>query len=467
MQRFRACLKAHRRPAMLVLVSVIFQMLVFMGVYLTTVSRGTNMFALSGDEISYKRVAENMFCCSVYSYSTQPPYIPDSVRTPGYSLFLAATYGVLRNWLLVLVFQILLLSTAPLLLYLIARRMDERIAFIASMIFAVEPTRLFWSSLLMSDALFTSVVFVAILFFFRWLSRRRLRDVFFSGAIVGVSMLVRPIALYLCIPFLLIGIFAIGKRYPKTILSFVAVFMLGVGLLSGPWFLRNKIIFNSWQLSAVGSYSKAFANSTQFLHYRTGRPVPEILDEFTATLRDAPDKYNVSLFNLAWYDAYSNKVIGSDPFGYLVFHAVKTIPFFVTDGLREPAEMIGLLPNGLNQPNLSGSFLQGNFFRVIVGYVREQPLAAALMFFGSMFWLLVFLGVIIGAPITLLDPRHRAEWWLLFLLSGYFTLAASGPIAQPRYRLPIEGFAFLFALVGWLAAFQLFRRLTQRGDAGR
>src|SRR3989344_3477241 len=68
----------------------------------------------------YYEIAENLLAGNGFSREIQSPFLPDSVRTPLYPLFIAGLVYVFKSYYAVLVAQILLASLIPLLAYRIA-----------------------------------------------------------------------------------------------------------------------------------------------------------------------------------------------------------------------------------------------------------------------------------------------------------------------------------------------------------
>lgn len=461
MTKIKNWLNSHRSVLVIIIFSLVVQTLAFSGTLTAIHSNGLQLETLTGDSGSYKRIAENLLCCSVFSFSVQSPFLPDSHRTPGYPLFLAVLYSLSRSWVAVLFFQALMLSAVPLLLYLICRRLNERVAFIAALIFVIEPTRLFYSNLLMTDAPFTLGMLAAVYFFFRWLDENRSKFIFVSGAILGASTLVRPIGLYLWIAFCVAILVRCGIRSWKKSLFALMFFLMGFLIFVAPWMIRNRINFGSFQLSPLGSYSFAYANAVQFVHYKTGQPIADLLAEFSRPLLLQPVEDSVSLRNMSYYKTFSKRMIGSDYLGYAKFHIIKTIPFFFTDGLREIPELLGFA-NGEQRPNLSNLFLQKDFVRGVITYLRVQPLPFTLFALGTGFWFLIWVGAFLAIPLILRDRRHYAEWTLLILIIGYIIAASSGPVAQSRYRLPITGLLLFTAITGWKSCLRSCLRIISR-----
>ena len=459
MKKFRDVVVLDQKEKLILAITIVLQMATFITAYAIARHHGLRLESLAGDSLHYTSLAGNLLCCHLFSYSPHAPFSPDSVRMPGYPVLLALGIAIGRSWTVILLIQAMALSVVPLILFRIFRRFNERRAFVAALVFACEPTRLLWSGLAMTDAPFMLGLLVSVLLFFRWLDRDEWKMLFASGAVLGFSTLLRPISVYAWIAFCIAILFKLGWAHRKKVFPSLLIFLFGFYLFVAPWMVRNRLLFGSWQLTALGSYSFAYANAVQFESFKTGKPVKELLDGFNAPLKDQATEVQVSLRNIPYYDAFAKRAIGGDWIGYSKFHLIKTIPFFFTDGLREIPELLGYASPA--RPNLSTMFLQGGLVRGLVAYVAGQPSSAALLVVGSGYWLFIWLGALLWLPVAWKDRQRRAAWVLLFLLIGYIVAASSGPVAQPRYRLPIEGFLIYLACVGWAEAIQRARTLTR------
>lgn len=441
-------LEKYSRESKILLLSLAVQTVVFFILFSLAASRGLEFTEFRGDARAYQVLAENIVGYRVFSLSPSAPFSPESFRSPGYPLFLAALLLTTRSWFITLFIQGLLVSFAPLLLYCIGKRLHERAAFAASIFFIFEPARLFLSNSLLTDAFFTLILFVSLFILFNLQSSYG--HSILSGVLLGTSALIRPIALYL--PLVFVPFLWFIQSRPKEVefvlarkrkIGLVVLFLVGFFVSIFPWSLRNKILFDSWQLSSVASSNLATYNVPEFVRYKTG-----VSTELSAELRKLDEGVGPlearSLSRIGVLNRFSKKYIYEDPFGYLRFHLVKTIPFFVTDGLRDIARSLNLLADA--PINFSTLIVRGDFAK-IAGFFREGGAAIVLFLLGFVFWILVsflaFLGVLKGV-----FRMENARSTILFFagLILYFALL-TGPVSNARYRLPVEGLMLFLASI--------------------
>lgn len=432
-------IEANRRSIIIFLVSLVSGLLAFTVLVLATWHQGLNPISLTGDARGYIALAQNLIDHQVFSFSTHPPYAPESFRAPGYSFFLAILYGLTGNWLTVLFLQVMIVSIAPVLLYLLFKPYHERAAFWGSLIFAVEPVHLFLSASLLSDALYVCLFLLSLVLLEQGARLKRRNYFIFSGLVLGTSILVRPIAIFL--PALYAGYLLLSGRFSKQ--SIVGAMMLSVAcfIVIFPWMLRNHANFGSWNISSVGSANLMIYNAPAFLQYSPNARGQEVLRQFQLEQDALPRSDALSLARGGVFTSTFFDVIREHEISYGFFHVIKTIPFFVTDGLRDTVRLfnvdIGVMPN------ISTALLHGDI-ETIFRYLRTGDLAITLLILGSSFWIIVTL--LFGY--TVVDALRSRSYKLAFLLvvPVFYFAILTGPVSNARYRLPVEGLLIVAAI---------------------
>ena len=163
------------------------------------------------------------------------------------------------------------------------------------------------------------------------------------------------------------------------------------------------------------------------------------------------------------YETLSAKEIRKDPAGYLRFHLVKTLPFFTSSSWKVPLIYYRsyLLEDPLRPVNYTDLLLQGGWKPVFLAIVqRPTEWLFAVERLGRPLLLLLSL-----VPLWFERERRRILVMFLFGLVMYFAIA-TGPVSNPRYRLPAEPPLFLLGL--WGIAFLAGKwRNRRRGWSGR
>jgi 4-amino-4-deoxy-L-arabinose transferase-like glycosyltransferase len=137
-------------------------------------------------------------------------------------------------------FNVVLSAGIVLLTYTVGRlTAGPRAALVAALLWAVFPSQIIWSSLLMSELLFT-LACLASLTLFLMVERaaspgKRLVVVVAAGAVIGVALLTRGQALGLCVVFV-VWMALLGRPRDRRL---AGLFLLTVAATVTPWTVRN------------------------------------------------------------------------------------------------------------------------------------------------------------------------------------------------------------------------------------
>lgn len=176
-----------------------------------------------------------------------PSGIPPIFRTPGYPILLILTGAVIPGTFIpLLITQALLASLIPLIIYRMLLSYDQRIAFIGSIVAILSGTTTTHVSQIMSETLFTALLFVGLGLAIKIIRERNLsaRLFYWMAIIFAVLNTVRPISWLIFWP--LLGVIAVSllqkSNLPllKNILGSALIFM---ALMSG-WTIADDVLFS-------------------------------------------------------------------------------------------------------------------------------------------------------------------------------------------------------------------------------
>ncbi len=386
--------------------------------------------AVTGDMKAFRLLGENIVRHGQFSLSMSAPFFPESFRSPGFPAVLAFLYFFTRSWHVVLFLHACIAALLPVLLYMMLRRWDERMAYWAALIFALEPNRVWVAATLLSESIFT-LCLLGVLYFVIEKDFPR-RHAIYAGVLVGLAVLTRPVAFFL--PILCAIYFLFTARPVKEALIRGGMLICAGMLVVLPWAYRNHTLFNSWQISSIGSFNMAYYNANEFYRQKHG----VYFVEKPSTLE------GLSLSHTKDFNNITSQVVGEDFLGYVKFHLVKIAPFFLTDGYRDIIRVLGGPITTL--PNITGLLLKGHVAELGVA-LRADVFATSLLVFGSAFWLICFLGLCY-ATFKALTEETRVRWDALLLILVVATFAIlSGPVSNARYRVPVSGILGFFSLL--------------------
>lgn len=372
-------------------------------------------------------------------------------RTPGYPLFVSLVEGVFGHPLAVSVIQVVLSGLLVVVVYILGLQFaTRRVGLIAAALFALEPVSLFHSIVGLSDFFFTFLFICAL-----WLTIRRYADgnamikgLGVAGVMLGYAALVRPIGQWLPILFSIGFLVYYIHSLKRTHIYALLAFLVGVVAVVSPWMVRNGVLYDTYQLSSFGPYNIYEYNLP--LHYAHTEGIS--LEEARGVFQERVGGIGGSM---AYYKSFYKYEVINDAvheylrehfWSYAGYHVVKTIPFFLTDGLRDLAKnfRIDVGPS----PNFTDLLLEGDGDGAYTA-LAENPKATTLLFVGTGFWFVILMLGILSAVYGLLRGswQHKVLIGLFVLCIGYFALL-TGPASSARYRLPVEPLMFILAAYG-------------------
>lgn len=401
------------------------------------------------DTVGYLAIAKNLAVNGTYSKSAAAPFIPDFFRLPGYPFWLAFIYLIFGSLKPAIFLGMVIFAFSAPLIYLTMREVfSEKLAFWSALIFAVEPRMAFSAPFLLSEQIFLPLFLLSIFFAVKFLNNPQKKNyILISAALLGVSTLIRGISLYLW-PILVIFFFIkLYKNWPlPKILKIFGLATLVFILVISPWFIRNKLVLNTWQFSS-SSGLVIYWGHLEILERYLGAP-QELAYENLIKRADSlagPNLGTVETANILTVEAF--KEIKNHLGLYLRIYFSNLPLFFITDGYKGIASyIINVKPNYFN---LGDSLIRFRFGEFSENIKKLSYGDLILPIFGRTLWfvltILSFFGIFLSYK-NMSQKRFPVAFFALLIL--YFALL-TGPIGfEPRYRIPVNGFIITFAMVG-------------------
>lgn len=373
--------------------------------------------------------------------------MPISFILPGYSFFLALVTSLTSTIWAVPFVQILLAGISAVLLFRIGAFLHPLAGWMTALLFITDPAGLYYTNVILTEPLFLPLAIIA-WYILSSLHYDFLKRTFFAGALIGMAILVRPAGIILISGAF---IFLLMTHWPsvRRIVYACLMFGIGISLFLGPWIARNYIVFHEWDISPVASLQYYAAHAPLFYAWREGIPEKEAILLFQRRLQAiSPYGDEAITPNAPYMRRVAFEYIGQHPIEFVLFHVIKTIPLFLSDGIRELAERMNLAPP--NMPNISNLFLARDF-SPLKNMVVSAPLLSLAFFFGFFAWMLIMLFAAVGAlrGIGTKHPhRPLIAACVVILLTG--AIIAGGATSHPRYRHGMSPFIFLLAAYGFM-----------------
>ena len=386
---------------------------------------GTQAFTAYSDAETFLTVAGNMLTHGVMSQMVEGPFVPDSLRTPLYPLFLAFFLWLKTPLLGIVIVQNVFAGLSGVFIYRIGKILFKSgsVGIVAAFLFIFEPVSIYWNNLLMSDNLFSFLLLFAIYLFIAG-------KLYSFAVILGLAVLTRPIGLYFFPLFLLAFIFQHYRSFGvvwKQLLLFCLLFLL----ILSPWALRNKILFNTWELSSAGwlnLYIFTFAQFTEQHQLILPRPTMPM---------DYPGQnqivFSYDFINTPFYKSNILKIISEHPWEYLKFHLGYVVKTFNYHGY---------------------DYLINDVTRMKIPLVGAK-LGLWMVQIGQKFWWILYALAAVG--LCKKEYRLAALFLLVFVVWNNFLLVANGLNQGGRYSLPVMPMMLLLASSGAVALFNMLR----------
>lgn len=359
---------------------------------------------------------------------------PEIMRTPGYPALLGATawLGLGMNGLLLL--QCLFSAASVALVYGVGRALLKRPgpALFAAAIVALHPADITAPTAVLTETCFTFLVLLGL-----WsVADRQARGIgstTFGGLMIGLSVLVRPVSIFLG-PAVALWMIVTDFRIKTFIL---ATLMVALSVAPGAaWMARNHGIGFGYRLSSIPYintyfYGNAYMRITeQGGDWKEDWPatVDTLAGELRTELEANPEAEVFDTMKTLGVQAAQNH-----PGLYGKVIRESWTKFFTDHSMGGLYQQLGLTytPTGLRDKLMNGGFSLEN-----VKETLKNPTGwLALTWVGVNG--LLFIGMILGTVMLLL----RRHWAALILLGGvmfYFTFATQATGLE-RFRLPVLG----------------------------
>jgi 4-amino-4-deoxy-L-arabinose transferase-like glycosyltransferase len=434
-------------------------------------AHGGDFAATSNGGDGYYDISQNLIMGNGFSTEHEPPYVPTSYRTPGLPYFIALIHSLFGSYYAVIAAYLLIGSIVPLLGMRIAQYITEKrsIIIVVGLLLALEPTSILFSTVLLSETLFTFLFLLSVLCLFQYWKERSLKSLVVSSVLLGVSILTRPTIEYL--PIVLVGIilWEARKQFSRMVCIHASLYMAIVLITLSPWIYRNYHEFGVLGLSSQQGAALYVIAVPSVLAIENNTSFSKELNRNIAGPNET---------NFAQSDAYSKLAIPillNHPRSLALMSMNTMFSFFTYDGTYDVLHHIKLydgmydvlakakLDSGIRVGEPTLLVLKSSPLAVLKYLVAVSTTPLALILIGRIVWLLITLLFMIGVWQYMRKERRNVFTVTMISIVAYLmiTTIVVGYTVNYRYRMPINSIIFTFAAYEAVILISLCRRKYQ------
>ena len=411
------------------------------------------------DAPTYVELGRSFWINGQYSRNLEPPFRPELTWTPVFPIA-AGGLDILFGAKGIFIAHIILSGACCVLMYYLALPWTgEKVAKIASLLFALDPFIYIYNFQAMSEILFLFFLMLGLTLtvpvIFKKIDNRPLVRLIFGGIALSLAILTRPAGLY--IPLILVVSAILWELYKreslyKTFVYSGTLFLCGYFLV-GVWMYRNYRQFGTFAITGNDKITMVYytAGGAWQVHHKCTLEEAQKMIEQEYHLPPVDVCHNINRFEITpqEIDAQMKACRWDALLKYpdsLVISVLTAIPKSLS------AHETGLFAYIINQtwvpPGMSNLKNPVTFCKLLF----KNSMLLSFIFIWSMIFqaVVVLAGVIAYFSIL---AKYRKEYGgvllMLFLYTGYVfaSLGLFGVDCVARYRLPLMPILIVFAAI--------------------
>lgn len=442
-------LKRNKKWLIIIAAFILVRVIVFSSFWAASVDKGgwNNFYAWS-------QPAQAVFM--------QKFHEPCDWRPPLYYTFTSTVLFLFKSQITIYLFQLILVFAALIIGYKTIRLFfSEKIAFWATLIWAIEPFWAWQNFQLASENLYMPIFFAAMFCLFNFLKKGDARYIMSASILFGIAAFTRPTALLMpaFISVVLAVLFVLRnkikteeeffKKSPKEIIFWLLIFNALFLVILSPWMIRNKIIYDRFSFANLSYTNVYYYNLPPLIAFQKNISYQEASDIIIAKakkdLGSTANELNCDLYTkqefnkrLDYFDSESKKYILHNLKDYLPLHLIKMAPFFADSGYFD---LYSAYVGEYSKPDITAAFLKGDL-KEIKGFLASLNLKLFLYLFGIILWLVLSALATIAVFYSFFKDKSKFLFFALSILLAFYTSFLTSPFNFARYRLPLYIFFF-------------------------
>ena len=385
----------------------------------------------------------------------------ETLRTPGYPLFLAA----MPNLPAAIAIQGVMGAATCLLVGLYVWKFWGLMAGVAAeLLMALDITSVLFGAMIMSDILFQALVTTGVILGLWAIARRRNDRIATAGILVarGVAVLARPLVVlpvFAALPVFLPPRISWRRFITIGLLAFVIPSLVVFG-----WMARNARSTGVWILSTDGPIDLYYYKAAGFVWYRSDKSFQSVQEDLGRDLgwpmrnfTEVPPALQREMMRR------TIQIVRNDPGASLIM-TLRCLAW------------LAIVPEHGNLDAYLATDAGGSYFAAS-GDVRESPWSLHSPLFTALvalqFMMIVFVWAGVVRALVTLGHKSALERSLILIpliLAFAFLGLAAGAESIARYRLPVSPLLAILAASGWFGHFMTSRHnadVSERSPATR
>ncbi len=212
------------------------------------------------DQVGYQRLGHAIAATGTFTrYPGVQPFVPETIRTPGYPLVVAATYRVFgEHHMAVAGVQAAMFAGICVLVFAITARLaTPRVALGAAMLTALYPPIPYYGALVLTEVFTTLLVTLALWTALRAIQDRDRGSFIATGLLLGLAALTRPTFALFPVALVLVVAAAAAVRGEWNRLPRWGWTIAAFAIVLSPWLLYNVTYVHRLTISPAGGIGRA------------------------------------------------------------------------------------------------------------------------------------------------------------------------------------------------------------------
>lgn len=419
----------------------------------------------SPDAFGYYRSGYNILNYRVFSCSSSFPLLLGPLRTPGYPFLIALAIFICPKYsvLLIILLQVALYILGILLLYSITKMiLNEKIAFLASILMSLDLTSQSMIYEILSETFYTTALLLAAWLALRYLKSNATWKAILLGVSLALVLYIRPagISIVLFTPLYLLLSNIKNKRNVLSSFFCFAILIIAVA----PWIYRNYTVFKMKKMDISGSLNIVFITGAHLYEKIYGIPKDEarykISKDFNLPEYERFVNYGIDYADYNKYDkklmVVGKEIILNHPKEFIIRSMLSPIEAMLSPATNNQALMLKKTYVHIGLSNIIKFNLKNLFKNFKENSVLVNVLFAYEVIFNLLNLILFICGILFMIYFLIFRRLKIIKWdnfFLILIFIGclFLVTASVGTTTYFRYRVPNMPFVFIFV------AFVLFQ----------